>query len=249
MATKRPAGWVVVLLSAYGIFVIFAGTFTVSLKAPFIIGINGVATSWSKIVQGLLFMVPALGYAYIQNHSLREETTVQPTTSGNEQKTGFSIREDHQFKIETHVAGLCFRQVENAIQLLVGHRTQSRKLYPNLWECGGGQVHTGENFKDALGRQFYEEFGVKIEIIQPFEVYEIIHKDGQKIPGLVFFCVSAENGKEHITLNTREFSESQWITEAECGSFNMIPGIQKQATTAFAIAKKHFKARKHNYRK
>lgn len=115
----------------------------------------------------------------------------------------FRTREDHRERIEVHVAGFCFRRSSGRLELLVGHRIEEREPFPGLWECGGGQVRAGENFVEALSRQFFEEFGIEIDVIQPILTYEIVRAGGPKIPGLKFLCASRDNGKEQIVLNPR----------------------------------------------
>src|SRR3989344_3343154 len=95
------------------------------------------------------------------------------------------IREKKVHKLEVHVAGVCFR--DNTVFTL--KRSPTRKLYPDLWECGGGQVWMGENFEEAIVRQFEEETGMIVSPIKPFKAYEIMTLDEQKkIPGLRFLC-------------------------------------------------------------
>jgi len=237
---KRPIDLVVGLLIIGGFVVFAAATFTISTSVPYVLGVNNFRNSWPGISLGLILMlVPVIV------HAIRKPRTANVSSAAalreRKERTGFRTREDEQYKIEAHVAGLCFRCINGEVQLLVGHRTQNRKLYPNLWECGGGQVHTEENFRDALHRQHFEEFGIQSKILQPFTTYEIIRPDGPKIPGIVFFCVSIENGKENIQLNEAELCEYRWITEEQCRDFNMIPGMQNEAQEAFVLARQHYK--------
>jgi len=85
------------------------------------------------------------------------------------------MREDGVGLIEAHVSGVCF----SGDLVLVAKRAQNREIYPNLWECGGGQVRPGENFEEAVLRQLEEELGVKAKVIAPFKAYEILPK-GEK---------------------------------------------------------------------
>ena len=55
------------------------------------------------------------------------------------------MREDKNYQIEVHVAGMCFK--DDCV--LAVKRSPNRRLYPGLWECSGGQVHPGESFEDA----------------------------------------------------------------------------------------------------
>jgi 8-oxo-dGTP pyrophosphatase MutT (NUDIX family) len=85
------------------------------------------------------------------------------------------MREDGVGLIEAHVSGVCF----SGDLVLVAKRAQNREIYPNLWECGGGQVKEGESFEEAVLRQLEEELGVKAKVIAPFKAYEILPK-GEK---------------------------------------------------------------------
>lgn len=101
----------------------------------------------------------------------------------------------------------------------------------------GGQVRKEENFEEAPKRQFYKEFGIRIEIIGPIFTYEIIRPNKPKIPGIKFLCRSIDNGKEEVLLNKREFSEYKWITETQCRRLRMITGVQRQIEIAFSHIK------------
>ena len=99
-------------------------------------------------------------------------------------------------EIEAHVSGVCFY----GDCVLAAKRAPNREIYPNLWECGGGQVKKGESFEEAVLRQLEEELGVKAKVIAPFKTYEILPKGEKghnrnelsgikaKIPGIRFIC-------------------------------------------------------------
>ncbi|MBU0894826.1 MAG: NUDIX domain-containing protein [Nanoarchaeota archaeon] len=145
----------------------------------------------------------------------------------------FPIREDKQEKIEVHVAGFCFRLKGKRVQLLVGKRRKDRDLFPSKWECGGGQVKKNENFEEAMRRQYYEEFGIRVNVLSPIFSYEILRPNGPKIPGIKFLCKSIDNGNEDIILNKREFSEYKWVSERQCLKLNLITGVISQTKAAF----------------
>jgi len=155
----------------------------------------------------------------------------------------FSIREDKKHRIEVHVAGFCFRDCAGRLQLLAGRRSKDREIFPDRWECGGGQVYAGENFEQALKRHYIEEFGIAVQIVQPLLAYEILMPDSPKIPGIKFLCTSVDNGKENIVLDERELSDAKWVTLSQCKSLRMIPGVPEQAKVAFALARQIFAPR------
>lgn len=119
------------------------------------------------------------------------------------------MREDGRDRIEVHVAGVCVRPIKGRWQVLIAKRTQHRSLYPGKWECGGGHVRYGEDFQQALKRQFFEEFGIDIEPEDLLEAYAIPVRDQRFIPGLRFLCSAATDAQ--VRLNRREFSSYRWV--------------------------------------
>lgn len=47
-------------------------------------------------------------------------------------------------------------------QFLLGHRTSSRRWYPDVWDLPGGHVEQGESETRALIRELREELGVQV---------------------------------------------------------------------------------------
>lgn len=123
------------------------------------------------------------------------------------------------------MSGVCF----DGDNVLIAKRSAKRKLFPELWECGGGQVEKGESFEDAVKRQFEEELGVKIEPIKVFAVYEIDVPDEEqkKIPGVKFICklVDYVNGK-HPEISG-EHSEWKWHPLDRLDDMDFIPTLKE----------------------
>ena len=139
-------------------------------------------------------------------------------------------REDVLHKIEVHVAGLCFEKHKNVWRCLIGLRAHDRALYPDLWECGGGQVHAGESFEEALLRQMSEEFDIDVNILFPLSPYSIKTEEGL-IPGIKFVCALRENQK--VQCDGREIVKSAWITEADIEKYDFISGIKEDIHRGF----------------
>jgi 8-oxo-dGTP pyrophosphatase MutT (NUDIX family) len=140
------------------------------------------------------------------------------------------MREDHRETIEAHVAGICFHETAEGILVLVAKRQPTRALYPGLWECGGGQVRSGENFEEAVARQMREEFGVIVERALPFGTYEIGTPDlpQGKIPGIKFVCFwkGYAMDADSPVCDGREHSECRWQPIDDLSGFDFIPGIR-----------------------
>lgn len=143
------------------------------------------------------------------------------------------MREKKIYKIEVHVAGICFF----GDKVLIAKRNSNRRLYPNLWECGGGQVRNGENFEEALRRGQGEELGIELGRMKVLGVYEIVTNNPEqlKIPGVKIVCeiVGFVNGKEPEIID--EHSEWKFISKAEIGEYAFIPGLKEEIVEAFAM--------------
>jgi 8-oxo-dGTP pyrophosphatase MutT (NUDIX family) len=146
------------------------------------------------------------------------------------------MRERQIQKIEVHVAGICFRETETGIEVLIAKRQSNRKLYPGKWECGGGQVNAGENFVSAVKRQMREELGVIVGRAVVFGTYEIDapELEQKKIPGIKFICFWKEysngTGPE---IDGDEFSEFRWQSIEELGGIDFIDGIVQDIRTGW----------------
>ena len=150
----------------------------------------------------------------------------------------FPIREDKQYHVEVHVAGVCVRENSDGRfpEILIAKRTAKRELFPNKWECGGGQVRPGESFEEAIQRQIYEEFNLSVDVVAVIGTYQIPRTRPQKakIPGLTFLCVVNGNGEE-ITLNKREHSECRWIAPSDTKDYRFIGGVAKDIHKALTM--------------
>jgi mutator protein MutT len=146
------------------------------------------------------------------------------------------MREEESFKVEVHVAGICIRKNNGDYEVLVAKRSPERKLYPNLWECGGGQVNPGENFEEAVRRQLKEELNIDVEVIAPINTYEIITPDlaQKKIPGLIVLCKHV-GGEPRA--DGREFTKYKWITINKAEELEFIPRLVDDIKKAFKLYK------------
>lgn len=139
-------------------------------------------------------------------------------------------REEQQCKIEVNVTGICFRETESDIEVLIVKRRSDRKIYPNQWECGGGQVCAGENFEEAIKREMEEELGVIIDRVLVFNTYEIETPDlpQKKIPGLRFVCFwhSYVNG-ENPMIDEKEHSEWKWQSINNLSDLDFAPNLKR----------------------
>jgi 8-oxo-dGTP pyrophosphatase MutT (NUDIX family) len=145
-------------------------------------------------------------------------------------------REKKRYLIETHVAGICFRETETDIEVLIAKRRSDRKLYPSKWECGGGQVRAGENFTEAIKREMRDEFGITIQSVVVFGTYEIKVPDleQKKIPGIKFVCFfEGFSDGEGIQIEKEEFSQWRWQSINNLSGINFIQGVREDIRTGW----------------
>lgn len=143
-------------------------------------------------------------------------------------------REEGIDEIEVHVATLCIDDRDDRPLILIGKRTETRKIFPGLWECGGGQVRRNQTFRDAVKAQMRDEFGLEIDVLFSLDDYSI-ETDHKIIPGIRFVCRPRPG--QTIHLNPAELTEFKWITVDEMLSFPMIPGLDSDIRRAFQALK------------
>lgn len=147
------------------------------------------------------------------------------------------MRENNLNQIEVHVAGICLRKNKRSIEVLAAKRADTRNIFPGKWECGGGQVNPGENFKEAIIRQHKEELNINSKIIQPIGTYEILNNqiNQKKIPGICFLC---ETNTKKPKVDGKELVECRWIPIEKIDKIDFIPGMTEEIRNAGEIFKK-----------
>ena len=143
------------------------------------------------------------------------------------------MRETGVHKIEVHVSGICLQTLSSGdVQVLLGKRTNSRKLYPGLWDAGGGQVYAQETFEQACLRQIKEEFGLEAEIAATVGTYAIESEEAL-IPGIVFLCRVQDNTSPKN--DSGEFFEIGWFNLADLDSLDILSGVKRDVLKAALV--------------
>lgn len=142
-------------------------------------------------------------------------------------------------EIEVHVATLCFETLDGVQRVLIGKRAPNRKIYPDLWECGGGQVRKGQTFQDAVRAQMHDEFGLDVDVLFSLNDYKI-ETEGKVIPGIRFVCRPKSSQRAKIC--SSEHVEFKWVTVEEMRTYDLIPGLLQDVRMALDWQKKLVKA-------
>lgn len=125
-------------------------------------------------------------------------------------------------KLRIRVSGILI--VDNAI-LLVKHHFNGHS--PFFWAPPGGGMQFGESAEQTLKREFFEETGLTIEIIQFLFVHEYLHQPLHAIE--LFFEVKLVSG-ELITGYDPEMSKNdQIIVLVQFVPFNTIHEMDKNS--------------------
>jgi len=140
--------------------------------------------------------------------------------------TQFIPREKKRECPEIHVAGICIKREKDDIFVLIAKRNADRKLFPDLYECGGGQLAASESFADGIKRHLSSEMHIDVDVNETiYKLYEINQPDVPKIPGIKFLC-EFKGGK----FRSNNHSEHRWVTKEELELIpekEFIPGIRE----------------------
>ncbi len=64
---------------------------------------------------------------------------------------------------------------------LLLRRSKSRGFLPRFYELPGGNVEDGEDPRDAAKREFLEETGLGVEVLDPFNTYHSVIEDTEYV--------------------------------------------------------------------
>ncbi|WP_369257707.1 NUDIX domain-containing protein [Geodermatophilus amargosae] len=95
-------------------------------------------------------------------------------------------------------------------RVLLGHRSPSRRWYPDVWDVVGGHVEPGEDERTALLRELREEIGVEATEVDDEPVLRV--EDGGL--SLTVHAVRAWEG-EPRNAEPEEHDELRWVSAAE----------------------------------
>jgi 8-oxo-dGTP pyrophosphatase MutT (NUDIX family) len=147
-------------------------------------------------------------------------------------------REKNQQLLEVHVAGICYRETNTDIEVLVAKRREDRDLYPGKWETGAGQVRSGENFEEAIQRQIADELGIKPKKVVVFRTYQVDTPSlpQKKIPGVMFVCLwNKYLNDDKPKISQEEFTEWKWQSLNHLNEIDLVPGLAKDIRTGWEV--------------
>lgn len=101
-------------------------------------------------------------------------------------------------------------------QVLMAHRSPSRRSYPDTWSFPGGHVEPGETLEDSLARELCEEIGVQLGS-RTFLKSVPVGATASDAPVTFHFFV-VESWQGDIQNLGDEHSELRWVDFADASS-------------------------------
>jgi ADP-ribose pyrophosphatase len=102
------------------------------------------------------------------------------------------------------------------------------------WSIPGGLVEVGEKLSEAGARETEEETGIKVEILELINVFDMIDRDDKdKVKYhyvLVDFLAKPVGGKEHTS---NEVTDLKWVTFQEAKAMELTRTARKALEELF----------------
>ncbi|HUP26706.1 MAG TPA: NUDIX hydrolase [Candidatus Limnocylindrales bacterium] len=94
-------------------------------------------------------------------------------------------------------------------------RADTKKFLPGFYELPGGHVDYGEDIVAGLKREVMEEFGMGINIGDPFAAFTYLNTvKGSHSIEVIYFATFADP-LDHISLQPEDHSEYKWLAKDE----------------------------------
>jgi len=104
---------------------------------------------------------------------------------------------------------------EGVEKVFSAKRADTKKFLPGRWELPGGHIDFGEDIVSGLQREIREEFGMDLEVGEPFAVFTYMN-DVKKTHSIeVIYLAKFTSDIKKIQLNLEDHSEYGWFTEKE----------------------------------
>lgn len=127
----------------------------------------------------------------------------------------------HDSEIEAHgqqvitACAFIHQSLDGAEKVFLPKRAATKKFLPSVYELPGGHIDFGEDIVDGLKREIKEEFGMNIEVGDPFFVFTYHNQiKGSHSIEAIFFA-HFDDDIQQISLNPEDHSEYIWCSETE----------------------------------
>ena len=101
---------------------------------------------------------------------------------------------------------------------LLCQRNRSAR-YGLKWEFPGGKVEDGENSKDCLRRELFEELGIRADIGELFHRQQFVYPDSGTFD-ILYYLIPSYEGE----IVNRVFESCRWVPITELQSYDLLEG-------------------------
>lgn len=107
------------------------------------------------------------------------------------------------------------RKIDGVEKVFLPKRAATKKFLPNVFELPGGHIDYGEDVVAGLKREITEEFGMTVEVGDPFFAFTYTNgiKGSHSIE--VIYFASFVGDPENVKLDPEDHSEYGWFAEDE----------------------------------
>lgn len=100
-------------------------------------------------------------------------------------------------------------------KIFLPKRADTKKFLPGVYELPGGHIDFDEQPVAGLKREIDEEFGMKIEVGDPFYVFTYTNKVKRSHSIEIIYFASFKTKLDNIALNPEDHSDYGWFAENE----------------------------------
>lgn len=121
--------------------------------------------------------------------------------------TGRVHRRGTPWKPDEYGLVVCVWVYDGKGKVLLTRRAKG-KSFSGTWENSGGAAQVGENSRQAIARELFEETGIRAEEAE----FEWISSDRDKNTFYDFYCLKRETPLEDIVLLPGETDAAKWVS-------------------------------------
>ncbi|MBP3255214.1 MAG: NUDIX domain-containing protein [Clostridia bacterium] len=101
--------------------------------------------------------------------------------------------------------------INNEKKILIGKRSNEKKLHPGMWEINGGGCQSGETSKEAIVREIKEELGIELEP-NKLELLKIVRNE---IRFKDIWTYSINIDLKDLKFQDNEVTDAMWVSYDE----------------------------------
>ncbi len=105
------------------------------------------------------------------------------------------------------------KKIDGIEKVFLPKRADTKKFLPGVYELPGGHIEYGEELIPGLKREVMEEFGMRIDVGDPFAAFTYLNEiKGSHSIEIIYFA-RFQDPLENITIHPEDHSGFDWISE------------------------------------